>query len=217
MSLVHPEIGSRGTIEVAQPYEAIFSPRVIYECISVESLAGLLNAGLFPYDLFYQPFGISIEIYKEDIEINSPIIGFKTSDGRVFKIPSRFIKTLPQADGVVYQSLSLGVALSIVEEGADIDPLVEEIKQLIMDRIGVSCAIQAVVTGPNILLDHNQHRAVRLSRKDSAVNKPTYLLQYREIKTKHDSLKAYADRLEKTLEKQNGEIIALKEGLKTKV
>ena len=86
-----------------------------------------------------------------------------------------------------------------------------------MDRIGVSCAIQAVVTGPNILLDHNQHRAVRLSRKDSAVNKPTYLLQYREIKTKHDSLKAYADRLEKTLEKQNGEIIALKEGLKTKV
>ena len=202
----YPEIGSRGTLEVAEAYQVIFSSRVIYECIAIESLSGLLNAGVFPYDLYYLPYRIDIGLYKEDLALDSPIISFKTSDGRVFKIPARFITSLPQADGVVYQSLAFGVALNIIEEGMDVEPLVGEIKQLVLTRTGISCDIQTVVTGPDVLLTHDQHRAVRVSRRDAATHKPTFLLMYTEEHKKHLALKTYCDRLELTLEAKEAEV-----------
>lgn len=198
MNGIYPEVGTAGVIQVSEPYQSYVSNRVMWECTKVQSLEGLLAEGYAPFEEHYEPYGIAGDIYKEDVALNAKIVTFRSSDGHVVSLPNRFIETLPNPDGVIYQSVAIGVLMSIVPEGFETTALEEEIVQLCMKRYGIAASTQMVITGADVLLTHDQHKAIVAARKVDAVETKTFLLQLEELKVRYEELKLYATRLEQT-------------------
>jgi hypothetical protein len=198
MNGIYPEVGTVGVIKVSVPYQSHVSDRVMWECTKVQSLEGLLAEGYAPFEDYYEPYGIDGDVYKEDVALNAKIVTFRSSDGHIVSLPNRFIETLPNPDGVIYQSIAIGVLLSIVPEGFETTTLEKEIAQLCMKRYGIAATTQMVITGADVLLTHDQHKAIVGARKVDAAETKTYLLQLEELKVRYDELRLYADRLEQT-------------------
>lgn len=210
MQGIYPEVGTSGVITVAEPYRTVFTDRVLYECIAVESLDGIILQGFAPFEEFYEPYGIRGDVYEEDLVLNGKIVTFRTTDGHTYKIPNRFIETLPHADGVVYQGMAIGITLGIVAEQQDLDSIQKEIEELILVRTGITCNIQSVVTGSDVLLTHDQDNAIRVTRQEMAKNNSSYLLQLDEMKSQNEELSRYCGLMEATLEELKAEVERLK-------
>lgn len=200
MQGLYPEVGTSGIIKVDKPYDKLVSDRIMYECVAVESIDGLIAAGYSPYDEFYYAHGAPSGSFERDLGQNGKIVTFRSSDGVLVKVPNSFILSLPNADGYVYQSTSLGITLSPIPEELDLTSVMSEIEQLLMVRLGISATIEQVLYGPDVLLSQEQHLAIKAVRAEASTSKESYLLQLLETKRALENAKSYIQRLERHIE-----------------
>lgn len=162
-----PNVGLRGSFEVAGPYDSLMLGQAIYEVIAVETIRSLVLRGEDPYSDHYEPYGVDQERFNMDEASDTLILTMQCAEGDMVHIPSSFIMSLPGMDGVVYELTMLGIALGALPKYLDLESLKGEIAALIQDRAGIDCNIVESSYGPEQLMTNDQHRAMESYRRSS--------------------------------------------------
>jgi len=181
MSNLFAEAGMRGTFEALPPYDTVILAGVIYECLQVSTLRGLVASGEDPYELYYKPYGVSKEIYEIDYSSDVRIIALQSYAGQVVKVPSSYVRGLPDPGGVVYLMRALSVVLNALPADIDLQALKQDISDLIVSRLGIECTIQEVSYGADITLTVDQHRALSTHRSTVAAQPKNNLVRLNEL------------------------------------
>lgn len=164
MAILYPEVGMKGALSALPPYDTVIRPRVQYECMAIESLAGILGAGQNAYELYYKPRNIDQARYEQDVQGNVKLITLQSYQGELIKVPSSFLSGLPDPSGVAYRMFGLSVALHALPQNVDLTSLKQDIADLIQDHLGVASDVQELVYGPVCLLTAEQDTRVRAAR-----------------------------------------------------
>jgi hypothetical protein len=189
MQGIYPEVGMRGSVEMDAPYDKLIVAGVQYTCIAVESIPGLLISNTPVYQAYYAAQGVDRSVYETDLLEHNKIVSFQASEGDIISVPNSFIRSLPNANGVPYQALMLSLSLAAMPDEYDLDPLIEELQQVILVRTGIESHAKVVSYGPSVLLTGEQHAAMVAYRNDKATNKFSYLLQVEKAERENELLK----------------------------
>lgn len=173
MAILYPEVGMKGSLSALAPYDTVIRPRVRYECMAIESLAGILGAGQNAYELYYKPRNIDQTRFDQDVAANVKLITLQSYQGEYIKVPSSFLSGLPDPSGVAYRMFGLSVALHALPVGIDLSSLKQDIADLVKDHIGVTCDVQELVYGPVALLTDAQDTRVRAVRTAMITGAPS--------------------------------------------
>lgn len=183
MSNLFAEAGMRGTFEALPPYDTVILPGVIYECLQVSTLRGLVASNEDPYELYYKPYGLSKELYDIDYASDVRIIALQSYTGQVVKVPASYVQGLPDPGGVIYLLRSLSVTLNALPAGVDLEALKQDISELIQVRLGVLSTIQEISYGPDITLTAVQHDALSAHRATVKTQPTNNLVRISELET----------------------------------
>jgi hypothetical protein len=200
MDGLYPEVGMAGSYKASSPFDTLITSQVRYDCLAVESLQGLVARGEDPYADIYAPRGITLEQYGRELGDNVRIITLQSFKGELLRIPHPYLLNLPDASGVRYTMVMLGVNLSATPDGLDLSILKRDIAELVLDRIGVQSDIREVVYGPVTLLTHQQHKAVQSTRKQRTALASSNLQRARILEKHNTLLKQRLEILERYIE-----------------
>lgn len=173
----------KGTIEVRAPFDSLIDPTAFYECITLETLASLVSNGETPYETYYEPVGATEQDLNDDLRAGAKLVTFQSMNGIIVTIPSTYIVSIPDANGVIYHTMMLGVALSVIPQTQDLSSIKQDISNLIESRLGVQCRIEEVVYGPPTLIAqsiHNELQQVRQSKINLSSSDAAKVIEYKQ-------------------------------------
>lgn len=204
MDGLYPDVGMSGAITAQEPFDKLFAKQARYECIAVESINALVTNGEAPYDHVYKAVGATYDDYVAALATDDKIITFQAVHGDVVKIPAKFLVNMPDANGIKYSMVMLGVNLSAIPEDLDLDSLKEEISDLIMQSLGVPCDVKEMVYGATTLLTHAQHRAVQSGRTEKMATSSSSRRLAKELSLSNEGLKQKVAMLEEYIRQNSG-------------
>jgi len=167
---INVTVGMKGRVVAIAPFDTTINSRLIHQCIAVETINGLLAKGFEPYTDIYEPFGISEDQFNTDADANVRIITFQASTGEIFSVPELYIQELPDANGVAYRCVMLGISLSAIPDEMDISDFKSEISDMIFNYLGVRSEVKEVVYGQPTILSQQEHAAVEQARQTNITN-----------------------------------------------
>jgi hypothetical protein len=164
MPVLYPEVGMKGALIALAPFDTVVVPKVQYECMAVESLAGILASGVNAYDLYYRPYGIDKVKYDLDIRDGVKLITLQSYQGQYLKVPHSYLNGTPDPSGVAYVMSGLSLTLSALPIDTDLNGLKSDLTSVVSSRLGVQCNIQEIIYGPVTLLSTDQDARIRAAR-----------------------------------------------------
>jgi hypothetical protein len=159
-----PQVGDKGTFTVTAPFDTILKPDVMYTCVAVRLISELIRQGYDVYGEHYKQYKINEATYKEDLSTNSPIITFQSPSGRLYYIPHRYLKSLPVIGGVEYEILGLGMQLGALPIGINLESLINDLKMVTRDKIGLIPTIKPVILSETKTITKTDHEAAEAAR-----------------------------------------------------
>lgn len=147
---VVPEVGSRGLITLAAPFNTLISPTTQYTVESVRTLRDLISNDVDPYTTYYQQAAattISLSEYQSDLENNLSIVTLISDYGFTVSVPCRYIAAYPDGNVFKYHNLMVGVSLGAIYEGEDLNALLNQFSATAQALIGVTPQIKLVSVG----------------------------------------------------------------------
>lgn len=189
-------VGMKGTVIATAPFDTQINPRQVQECIGVETIDGLIAKGFEPYEDIYEPNGIDEDQFNLDSDAGVRIITFQASTGKVVAVPELYIEALPDANGVPYRCIMLGISLSAVPDEMDLADLKTEVSDLIFDHLGVRSEIKEVTYGEAVILSVAEHDAVEAARVNNVTNNVSSRLRAAQLQTAVDDLTLKVQMLE---------------------
>lgn len=202
---VLPEVGMKGRISVRSPFDSLIDPYAFYTCITLNTLQSMVSNGETPFETFYNPLGLTQEDMNDDLSAGAVIITFQCIDGDIVSVPSTYVNGIPDANGVLYQTTMLGVALSVLPDNQDLTDIKNSILGLIESRLGVKSKIEEVVYGAKTLIDVNTHERLQSLRKSRIVTATNDAALVKDLQDQIASMKTQLSMLEdyiaKTLKK----------------
>lgn len=178
-----PEIGMKGTLKVKAPFDSLIDPAAFYECITLETLASSIANGETPFETYYEPLGLTEQDVQADLAAGAKLVTVQCMTGIIVTIPSTYIESIPDANGVTYHCVMLGVALSVIPDTQDLSSLKQDIMNLVESRLGVKSKIEEVVYGPPTLIAQSTHlelQTLRASRVASSSSDAALVIMYKE-------------------------------------
>ncbi len=180
---INVTVGMKGVIITTAPFDVVINPWLIHQCIGVETINGLLAKGEEPYTDIYEPNGISEDQFNIDADANVRIITFQSATGQIISIPEVYVESIPDANGVPYRCVMLGISLSAIPDDMDIGDLKTEISDMIFDYLGVRSEIKEVVYGEPSILSQEEHTAVEQARVTNVTNNVSSRLRVTKLQT----------------------------------
>ncbi len=159
-----PTVGMAGYFTLSAPYTALVREMVEYTVTGVISIAGAIADGLDPLNDIYLEHGDTEANFNIDAAANHCLVTMQSGEGDVVTVPNSSLILIPQADGVPYSNVVLGISLSAIPEDLDLTALETELSDLIFDRIGVRSTVFSTTVGGTSILTHDQHAAVEAAR-----------------------------------------------------
>ena len=181
-------VGMKGVVISTAPFDTVINPRLIHECIGVETINGLLAKGMEPFADIYEPNSIDEDTFNTHADSNVRIITFQSATGEIHSIPELYIEALPDANGVPYRCIMLGVSLSAIPDDMDITDLKTEVGDMIFDYLGVRSEIKEVAYGEPSILTQAEHAAVELARVANVTNNVSSRLKVVQLTATVDEL-----------------------------
>ena len=179
--VVNVTVGMKGTVVAAAPFDSVINPRLVYQCIAVETIDGLLAKGDDPFGEIYEPNSIEESQFNLDSDTGVRIITWRAGTGEIVSIPETYISSIPDANGVPYRCTMLGISLSAIPDELDIADLKEEISDLVFNYLGVRSEIKEVVYGDPSILSVEEHVAVDQARVANITNNVSSRLRVEQL------------------------------------
>lgn len=181
-----PEINLKGIYLLKEPFNTAMLVNVPYTPVSVRSIPDLLSEGLDPFELYYNPAGLTKEVYDADVVAGVLIVSFRADDGNFVRVPNTYVTGQPNIGGVPYRTLLLGVPLAPLPDSYDLTFLLNRISDLVFDTIGVRASVIPVVASPPSVMSQSEHEATEAARKANISATKTDLAKYIETKKQLD-------------------------------
>lgn len=196
MEGIHPEVGLKGKIKLDAPYNALIDEHAMYECIGLETLRSMVANGETPFETFYEPYAITRERFQSDHDADVVMVTFQAIEGEIVTVPNSYILSMPDANGVRYRMMILGVGLTAIPDDLDLSVVKTDISNLLLTRLGIASKIEEVVYGPVTLLGHEEHRVVEAARRLKMSEADSDLKRYLDLKASFEELKIRSKALE---------------------
>lgn len=140
-----PQLNAVGVYTLKAPYDSLVTPQVAYTCRSLRSLSDIAAAGDLIWEQYYEPLGVSMETYQQDLSDNVFIVGLQAGTGEWIYVPSSHILKAPDLNGVLYSPVLLGVNLGPVPDTMQLDGLIAKIQNVVEASIGIMPQIKGVL------------------------------------------------------------------------
>lgn len=198
-----PPIGTSGIYKLKAPFDTQLQPNTSYRADSLRRISDYLELGVDPFEEFYDKNGLPKEIYDQDVQNQVVIAGLVSAAGHWVYVPSTYIISFPDLNGVPYTVMVLGLELGAIPQYMDLTGLKNTLANLCQDTIGVMPTVKEVAISAVSKLSQADHDALEAGRQAKITNTTT------------DRAKAIALQAQVTALQQ--QISALQDYIKTKL
>lgn len=185
---INVTVGMKGVVLATAPFDTQINPRLIQQCIGVETINGLVAKGDDPFSDVYEPAGLTQAQFDSDSDAGVRIITFESAIGEIISVPEIYIEAIPDANGVPYRIVMLGISLSAIPDDLDISDLKQEISDVVFNYIGVRSEIKEVVYAEPSILTQEEHAAVEQARITNITNNVSSRLRVSQLESITDDL-----------------------------
>lgn len=187
MALI-PPIGTAGIYDLKAPFGAKLQPRVSYKCEAVRKISDFVEAGIDPYEEFYLPIGLSEASYQSDLLNNACIVSLQSSSGHWVRVPTTYINSYPNVNGVPYRGMVLGVELGPIPEYMDLTAVKAAIAGVVRDVLGVRPSVKEVTITSTQNFSQQDHDTLEATRAALVVNSDTDRAKLLALQAQHAAL-----------------------------
>ena len=192
----YPRVGMGGSFTVKPPFDAVVYPQVFYRVIAIESIRGLISRSFAVKEEIYDANGIPEEYYLGDLESDVAVLTLQNSAEDNVLIPMSFVLTIPQADGVIYSSIMLGVSLGAMPVSQDLSRVKEKIADLVLSELGVDSVIEETEYAAQALITSVQHAGIQVIREKKRASSKSNFTRISDLENTIERLKAQQRALE---------------------
>ena len=154
MSLnIIPAIGSKGVYNLKAPFNSLVVANTPYTCVAIRTLNDIISGGVDPFATYYQPNGVTQDLYNSDLISGVSIISLQSGAGAWVYVPSSYILNYPATNGVPYTATALAVSLGTVPNSLNITSLMGEITDLVYSLTGVFASVKPIALSLPQLID----------------------------------------------------------------
>lgn len=138
MLLGLPDIGAMGQYDISLPFKNRIPEETVLVCVAVRLFKELLTAKIDIHETYYEPYGISLDKYKQDAATSGPaIVTLQDRSGKLYNVVSTYIKAFPKAGGVPYVGMGVFLSLGALPASFSLDPLLLKLEQVTKDYLGI--------------------------------------------------------------------------------
>lgn len=180
-----PDVGSRGKFYLNPPLQQLPSAGEEYTCQAIRKLSDYVANNEDPLTDIYKEYELTEDDYKKDLAEDMLIASLQSDSGHWLYVPVKYIQTQPDANGVPYRTLMIGVSIGAQPVQSDFTHIEDEIRDIVIKTLGVSPVIKQVQTSKPVLIPVDKHEemvAARLHRTQQAL---TDGLKYRGLQLQH--------------------------------
>ena len=163
-SYIIPNVGSSGFFQLSAPLDTLITSNEKYICKSLRKLSDYFASNENPKADIYDKYGIDEAIYNDDLANDTIIASLQSDKGHWLYIPVRFFVSYPDPNGIQYRTMGLGISLPSIPVDKDLSFLITDLKNLVMDSLGVSCEIKPVETSRIMLVTSEDHTIISAQR-----------------------------------------------------
>jgi hypothetical protein len=160
-----PTPGQTGQWKLKAPYDSLMAPKTLYTCQSVQSINSYIASGESVYDRYYGPLDVSTDQYQQDVGDNVFIVGLQAGTGEWVYVPASFIEEAPNDNGVKYIPVVLGVSLGAVPDSVNLEPIIQQVKNLVEATFGITSEVKGVLVGSPKWMTNEEHDLMENVRK----------------------------------------------------
>jgi hypothetical protein len=172
MALI-PPVGTSGIYKLASPFNTLLQANMSYRCDAVRRVTDYLEVGLDPFVDIYEPRGLSKAIYNTDLLNQVCIVSLVSTSGHWIYVPSTYIASYPDINGVPYTVMVIGLELGAIPNYKDLTGLKQAIASLTRDVIGVMPTVREVAISAVQKLSQSDHDALENARSIAITNSQT--------------------------------------------
>lgn len=163
MALV-PPIGTSGIFQLQAPFAAQLVTNAVYTCMAIRRIADIIQAGFDPFEKYYQPYGIARSVYDSNVAADACIVSLESSAGDWLFVPSAYILSYPDQNGVPYTSLVLGISLGPIPNHLNLSAIKQRIIDDVKDYIGVTSTVTTVAVSETKLIAQTISTGIEAAR-----------------------------------------------------
>lgn len=161
-----PKLYATGTYTVDEPFASRILANTEYTCRAIRTFGELVDAGVEPYEEYYEPYKINRQLYEQDVENNVAIISLRSSQGTYIMIPDSYIQAVPNTSGLPYHAALLSVDIGVIPTNLDLTSLMDTIRQVAQDYIGIeNVEVQEVAISEVTLISAEDNDRLEKARK----------------------------------------------------
>lgn len=172
MNLI-PPIGASGLFKLTHPFNTAINLNISYTCMAVRKLSEVSALGSNAFKLYYEPFGLTQTDHDNDLAAGVCIVSLQSNNGIWAYVPSSYIESYPQVNGVSYTGVALMVDLGALPDALNLDYVKNAIKDQVTAIVGVNAIVTAVTTTPKTLISQDNHMAAENARQQNITNNVT--------------------------------------------
>ena len=131
-----PIINSVGVFKVKTPFTLTADTK--YTCIAIENFAVLRKKSIDVFATYYQPVGLSKEIYLEDLEKDVSIVTLSDNTDILTRIPTSYILSAPALAIVPYSQTYITFNLKALPDGLNLTSTLLEAQALMEANLGIT-------------------------------------------------------------------------------
>lgn len=199
-----PTQGQSGLWKIKAPYDVLLTPNTLYTCDSVQSIRSFIASGVSVYDRYYGPLGVSDDQYQQDVADNVVIVGLQAGTGEQAFIPASFIEGAPSSNGVKYIPVVLGVSLGAVPDSVNLEPIIQQCKDLVESTFGIVPEVKGVMVGSPKWFTNEQHELMENARKQKVSTSTSPIMEVVLLRQENERLLRVNAEYEKIFKMQLG-------------
>lgn len=159
-----PPLGLRGIYTLELPFTPL--PKKLYTCEAIRSFKDIVNMEIDIFDVFYEPYGISYEVFEEDDKLNTHIVTLK-SEVDTIHLPDTFITQLPYTGSDDYKVHILGIDLGPLPKSTGLDNVRTTLSDTLTTLLGYEPQVDLFVTDYNDALTEDEILRIEVLRAAS--------------------------------------------------
>ena len=189
-----PEVGLRGVYTLKAPFNRDVTP-AIYTCTALRRISSLISMGEDVYVKYYAPYGVELNDYDTDVNLDRSIVTIVSDGGAAVHFPVGYLESYPNMNGEVYQVFHLLTILPPVPRDTDFDILKNAIQEVVQQHLGIPTAITRRVEASELQLVPNATHAVIKAQRAAAASLPTPTLKAAMWQSRYEALLIERDAL----------------------
>ena len=159
-----PEIGATGVYQLNIPFATALVPGVRYTCRAIRKLNDFTVLGVDPFETYYAPAGLSKAKYETDFADGVCIVSLQSGVGKWVYVPSSYIKSFPNSNGIKYSVVVMGVSLGAIPDSMDTSSLQALVSDVVYGALGVQPTFKNVVVSAPMVIPSEDHLALEAMR-----------------------------------------------------